>query len=106
MTTHILKCDPDIFDNIWEGKQTFELRQNDRGYLEGDEIISRETTNPGEDINQHGMRLDYTGRWIRSKVVGILKRNHFSHDRFDNWVIISIDILDKGVDDELDVFRK
>lgn len=95
---HTLKCDPDIFQKIWNKEQTFELRLNDRNYKVGDEIISHETTHTGEEM-EHGMKLEYTGRYICSKIVGILQRNHFSKDRFDNWVIISIQIMKMGVEE-------
>lgn len=89
---HVLKCDPDIFQNIWDQKQKFELRLGDRDYNVGDMIISRETRFSGEEM-EHGMRLEYTGRYIASKIVGILNRNHFSKDRFDNWLIMSIEVV-------------
>lgn len=47
---HLVKCDPDIFQKIWDREQTFELRLNDRDYKIGDEIISCETTHTGEEL--------------------------------------------------------
>lgn len=98
---HVLKCDPDIFQNIWDQKQTFEFRLKDRDYKEGDFIISRETRFTGEEMKK-GMPLDYSGRYICSEIVGVLNSNHFSKDRFDDWVIISIRIKEMGTggDDE------
>jgi len=36
MTTHTLKTWPNFFDAIAEGRKTFEIRKNDRGFQTGD----------------------------------------------------------------------
>lgn len=36
---HDLKCNTDLFDDIWYGRKLFELRKNDRGYSIGDTLL-------------------------------------------------------------------
>jgi len=38
---HELKCFPDYFMEVWEGRKTFELRKNDRDFRQGDLIWLR-----------------------------------------------------------------
>lgn len=49
---HELKIQPNFFQAIADGKKTFEIRLDDRGYQEGDEVMLRE------------MDTQYTGREI------------------------------------------
>lgn len=39
---HELKTDPEFFDAILDGRKTFEVRLNDRGYQVGDVLILKE----------------------------------------------------------------
>jgi hypothetical protein len=41
MTTHELKCWPEMFDAVAEGRKTFDVRKNDRGYQTGDRLVLR-----------------------------------------------------------------
>ena len=41
-TTHDLKCVPPFFDDVLEGRKTFEIRKNDRDYRVGDTLILNE----------------------------------------------------------------
>ncbi|AMX00434.1 ASCH/PUA domain-containing protein [Rummeliibacillus stabekisii] len=40
--THSLKILPQYFAAVTEGRKTFEIRKNDRGFHEGDFIVLRE----------------------------------------------------------------
>ena len=40
--THELKLQPKYFRAILDGKKTFEIRKNDRGYKVGDKVILKE----------------------------------------------------------------
>lgn len=42
MQTHVLKTWPEFFGDIYDGKKTFELRRDDRGYRVGDELHLKE----------------------------------------------------------------
>jgi hypothetical protein len=56
VTKHVLKCWPEFFQPVFDGKKNFELRKNDRDYKVGDVLVLREWE-PRED-DTHG----YTGR--------------------------------------------
>jgi hypothetical protein len=51
--THDLKCWPEFFQAILDGRKTFEVRRNDRGFLQGDQLLLKEWQ-PGSG--------EYTGR--------------------------------------------
>lgn len=39
---HDLKILPEYFNDVWEGKKTFEIRKNDRDYQVGDFLVLKE----------------------------------------------------------------
>ena len=57
---HNLKIFDSYFDAILQGLKTFEIRKNDRGYMEGDELLLHEIINVEPTT--------YTGRVIYCKV--------------------------------------
>ena len=64
MKIHDLKCWPQYFEAILEGKKTFEVRYNDRGYEEGDVLL----------LQEYDMReMRYTGRSMKMLVGYILQ---------------------------------
>ena len=56
---HELKCWPEPFQAIWEGKKTYELRKNDRDFQVGD-FLQLEEYNPASG--------QYSGRCLRVRV--------------------------------------
>lgn len=54
---HELKCWPEFFQAAWCGDKTFEMRRNDRGFKERDEIELRE-------FDPRAIGEEYTGREI------------------------------------------
>lgn len=54
---HRLKTIPEYFDAVIDGRKTFELRKDDRGYSVGDTLVLCEWDGKG-----------YTGREVRCKV--------------------------------------
>ena len=60
---HELKTWPEPFQAMWEGRKTFEFRNNDRGFKEGDTLILKEW-NP---INE-----EYTGRVVSGVVTYLI----------------------------------
>ena len=59
--THELKIPPIYFQAVWDGKKTFEVRKNDRGYKLNDIIVLKEW-----DVTK------YTGPAVCKRVVYML----------------------------------
>lgn len=76
-----LKIKPCFFNEVINGKKTFELRYDDRGYEEGDILILREFD---------GYDGDYSGHIAIVEVTSILK----GYDGLrDGFVIMSTKLL-------------
>lgn len=76
---HELKIYPKYFEAIIDGKKTFEIRKNDRGFRVGDRVVLKEWDN-----------IAYSGREIHAEIKYILD------DKFiglaDGYVAFSIGI--------------
>lgn len=81
MTTHSIKCKPEYFQPIIEGRRTAEVRENDRDYQEGDTLLIKEF----DPKTAEG----YTGRSTMRKVTHVLK-GFPAVDR--NYVVLSLNI--------------
>ena len=97
MQMHQLKTDKDVFDQVWEGTKTFEIRKNDRDYQLGDLLILRETVYSGEQMSA-GQPLFFTGRRIECAVTSLLLGPIYGLQ--DSWCIMSIKVrhLSRSVD--------
>lgn len=82
---HVLKTDPAVFQNVLDGKKTFEIRFNDRGYQVGDLIVLKETKFTGQQMKS-GEPLVYTGREIQKRISYVLS----GYGLQDGWVILGI----------------
>jgi len=60
---HELKCHPDPFDAIDNGRKTCELRRDDRGYMVGHRLLLREFES----------ETGYSGRWLFVTVEHIIR---------------------------------
>lgn len=60
---HQLKCWPEPFEAIATKRKLFELRLNDRGFLEGDSVLLKEW---------EPKTCTYSGRWIFCRVGYVL----------------------------------
>lgn len=76
--THKIKIAPSYFAEVLTGRKTFEVRQNDRNYKNGDIVILQEY-----DTNRH----TYTGREITKQITYILDSPEYCKDGF---IIFSI----------------
>ena len=56
---HTLKCWPPFFEDVIEGRKTFELRKNDRGYRVGDVLDLREWTGTGYSGRRFAVEITY-----------------------------------------------
>lgn len=91
MTTHTLKTDPRVFDDVVAGRKKFEIRLDDRGFQEGDELILRKTRHDGRDMAR-GLPLEYIGPPIHLYVTHILRGPIYG--LAPDWVIMSIEPCD------------
>ncbi len=90
MTIHDLKCWPEFFEAILQGKKNFEVRYNDRGYAVGDTLWLREYDMPTQTYTGREMHLRVTYMsatlmcirpgWVVMAVQPFLSGD-FSHDQ-------------------------
>lgn len=66
--THTVKCWPEYFEDIKEGKKPFDLRKDDRDYQVGDDVIQ-------EEFKVHVGT--YTGREVRVKITYVARGEQF-----------------------------
>lgn len=87
MKIHELKTDADVFQQVWEGSKTFEIRKNDRDFQVGDMLVLHETLFSGAAMAS-GAVLEYTGLQVVAPVIGILRGPVYG--LADGWCIMSI----------------
>lgn len=93
MRTHRLKTDPDVFDAVWNGKKTHEIRFNDRGFAVGDELVLQETRYSGAQMRE-GSPLEFTGR-VTTRCVSHIQSGY---GLGDGWCILSfVQAADAGI---------
>ncbi len=77
--THELKIQPKYFRAILDGKKTFEIRKNDRGYKVGDKVVLKEWKDD---------------KYLGGEIHGVIK--YMNGDEFeglrDGYVVFSIGI--------------
>ncbi len=76
--SHDLKTWPEFFQAVLDGKKRFEIRRDDRGFMEGDTLVLKEW-DPGLNPGLSG-DLNYTGRKIRVRVTYKLHGGMFGVD--------------------------
>jgi hypothetical protein len=81
---HVLKTDPAVYADVLSGKQTHNIRKNDRGFVVGDEVLMRETVSTGDEMAA-GAALIYTGRETRRTISHILS----GYGLQTGWCILS-----------------
>jgi hypothetical protein len=67
MAAHFLKTVQPYFDEVWEGRKKFEVRNNDRDFKEGDYVYLQEF-NPENNL--------YSGKEVRAIITYVLKEFH------------------------------
>lgn len=77
--THDLKIWPDYFEAVVDGSKTFEVRLDDRGFVEGDTLRLREWSPDTEE---------YTGREVLRRV-GYIYRGDVGGLR-DGYVVMAL----------------
>ena len=74
--THELKCRPEFFTALKDGRKTFEIRRDDRGYRERDVLLLCEW-DPSTRF--------FTGRQLRFRVVYIT-----DYGQVPGWVVMGL----------------
>ena len=87
MDTHELKTDPEVFQAIYDGLKTYEIRKHDRDYKVGDRLHLRETFYTGQQMKS-GKPLRYTGRQHFAQITHILRGPVYG--LANGWSILSI----------------
>ena len=85
--SHTLKTDPDVFQLVWDGLKTFEIRKNDRNFQPGDTLQLAETVYTGKQMKD-SKPLKYTGRVIVVHVTHVMHGPVYGLRK--GWVIMSI----------------
>lgn len=83
---HELKTDSEVFQAIYGGYKTFEIRFNDRDFQVGDELWLKETVYTGKEMKE-GKPLKYTGRSYNLNISYILMGPIYGLQ--EGWVIMS-----------------
>lgn len=91
--THDLKTWKEYFEEIWEGRKTFEVRKNDRNFQVGDTLNLVEMDLGGYGMTDHDLSRFPTGRTIQAEVTYILKGGLFGIE--EGYVVMSIEIENK-----------
>ena len=89
MQMHRLKTDKDVFDQVWAGAKTFEIRKNDRDYQLGDLLILMETVYSGDQMLS-GSPLEFTDRRIECDVTSLLQGPIYGLQA--GWCIMSVKV--------------
>jgi len=93
---HYLKTDPLAYDAVSIEAKKFEIRLNDRNFLNGDVLILKRTKYTGAEMKA-GKPLEYTGQMQGVQVTYIMSGPIYGLS--EQWVIMSIkfrNVLAKG----------
>lgn len=72
---HELKIWPQYFERVKDGSKTFEVRNNDRGFQTGDEVVLREYVHEDQRYTDDS-RIGFTGRNLKFKIGYIHQIDH------------------------------
>jgi len=84
---HELKTDPEVFQAVWRGEKSFEIRLDDRDFSVGDRVLLRETKFSGTDMKT-GAPLQYTGLEVQAEIT--YKLSGPIYGLIAGWCILSI----------------
>jgi len=76
---HDLKCDEHYFAAVKDGRKTFEIRLNDRGFNAGDTVTLNEVRNT----------TYHTGRKVEADITYVI-----NYQQQPGWVVFSIKLRD------------
>ena len=87
MNTHLLKTDPQPFEDVAGKRKHFEIRKDDRGFEVGDVLVLQKTKHTGEEMKK-GAPLVFTGDMCVRIVTRIMRGAVYGLE--GGWVIMSI----------------
>jgi hypothetical protein len=83
--THDLKTWTEYFQQVWDGRKSFEVRKNDRGYKVGDFLNLMEYF---PELSEKGSKEVFSDRWIHCRIDYILYGGVFGIEQ--GYVVMSI----------------
>jgi len=89
MTEHALKTWPHFFADVLSGRQTFQVRKNDRDFKEGDTLLLEEWL-PNND-SRDPRAGSYTGRKCRVIVRSVLRGPILGIQK--GWCVMGVGLL-------------
>lgn len=95
---HELKILPQYFNAVREGKKTFELRKDDRGFQVGDVLMLKEFNLQEKYEIIESAETYFTGRKILRQINYILKDESESMGLNKEYVILGIKLIDEDVE--------
>lgn len=81
---HVVKLDVHYFDDVYLGKKSFELRENDRNYGEGDFVFFTEWDSVSKFM---------TGRRFKARIGYVLHPGHLNRVP-EGFVIFSVEAIE------------
>lgn len=99
---HELRCWVEYFEAVWDGRKTFEVRYDDRGFQTGDSVALREWDQKGECAcdRYHGRTCGrYTGREIVATISYMLASSPGPRNGFNGngYVVLALTDLERGL---------
>ena len=86
---HDLKITPAYFHAVQDGRKTFEIRHNDRGYQAGDTVTLNEwdenMPRPADWLLMHHQNWKFTGRSLVKRIGYVT-----GYEQRPNWVVFSL----------------
>lgn len=87
--THLLKCWPEPYQAVLDGKKRHEFRRNDRNFAVGDILVLQEWVPPAKLEEMLDGVTGYTGRWLEVTVTYITGDELFGVP--EGFVVLSIE---------------
>ena len=85
--THHLKCHPQFFGDVVAGIKTFDVRKDDRGFVEEDELVLYQWPQPGIPPHEFAS-VSYRLPQHRVRVAYILRGGDFGIER--GYVVLGL----------------
>lgn len=91
MAEHELKCDPEPFNAVWEGRKLQEVRFDDRNFQVNDTLKLKKTSDNGAFYQKSGERPIFTGQ----ELMVVVKHIQQGYGLLPGWCIMSIQVISR-----------